>query len=438
MKHRPPASLTIAALALFASSTVARAGLHGPPPMETSAPAPTDHDTPAHAPDFQNKKLWPHFTGKEEYARQEWPKARLLVWSGGHGKWTDAGKWLENGKPAETPPDRNTDVILPAADTFYAVKAAKCHVRHVTVGRNGSIEAGKGGPANHFNIWGNCWIKEGGRIFFISPVGVWNTFVRRDGALKPPPKKDGLPPFDYGIGDKMTITKYRGASVEFLGVVGTCDEVYVAAGKTIIGPYSEFRYNAKTNNGIFEVHDGATLEMQSGSSLTIDRGTVHRSVSVYPGGTLQAGSPDRPISKDAIIRLHTSGGPGFICCTRAKMRVYSQDPTKARLVFTSRTPKKTLTGGARGIIATIGGDVELNGVVFDYFGKGGVQLTDMAMRRQWKNVTLGPHNSVKGEEIFAQAGGASYNRASKFRIYIKPALGMMKKFEDTERKPGEE
>ena len=41
---------------------------------------------------------------------------------------------MENGKLADKAPDKDTDIVLPAADTIYSVKGGRnSQVRHVTI-----------------------------------------------------------------------------------------------------------------------------------------------------------------------------------------------------------------------------------------------------------------------------------------------------------------
>lgn len=96
-----PVSMCLLVAAVLLSATAACfAPLYLAPPMRESKSKATDHDTPAHAPRFEDASLWPGLAGKEAYVKQAWPKARLLTWAGGDGNFADPSKWLENGKPA--------------------------------------------------------------------------------------------------------------------------------------------------------------------------------------------------------------------------------------------------------------------------------------------------------------------------------------------------
>ncbi|NJN05229.1 MAG: hypothetical protein HC814_00805 [Rhodobacteraceae bacterium] len=76
------------------------------------------------------------------YQTETWPAGRTLTWAspGTSGDIGDATLWLEGGKPATAPPDRNTDVVLPAAKAIYTVKGGRNNqVRHVTIEDNARI-----------------------------------------------------------------------------------------------------------------------------------------------------------------------------------------------------------------------------------------------------------------------------------------------------------
>ena len=45
-------------------------------------------------------------------------------------------------------------------------------------------------------------------------------------------------------------------------------------------------------------------------------------------------------------------------------------------------------------------DIQLNGVMFDHFLKGGIELKNPDMRSSWKNVFYGEHNEGTPDELF--------------------------------------
>jgi hypothetical protein len=352
------------------------------------------------------------------YETETWPEARELVWAnpGKGGSFRDARNWLEDGKPASARPDRETDLVLPASEKTYVVKASRgCYCRHITIEKNAAVVAAHGGGP--FTVWGNCWVKEGGRVHFVDVVGPKHTYFRLDGGewggYRFTPR--GLPdPWKQTasshIHHKMQVTKFGGGSVEFIGNVGIGDEFYLSRGKMIVS--GEFRYNgAGSGKGTFEIFDGATLELQSGGALAPHKARSSMNIfnmSIYRGGTLQAGSPERPLTADAYLRLGfegkaNSGRNGLYCGKGSKIRVFSADPEKARLVVTAavHAGNPSAEGDSRGIEVHLGGDVELDGVLFDYVRAGGIRMTDLSARESWENVFYGPHNAARPEGLFA-------------------------------------
>ncbi len=420
----------------------------------------------ADAPGYENTDVWPHAKGAP-YAAQKWEKAPRLVWAepGRDGNWQDAKSWLDTatGKPAGRAPDRHTDAVLPASAKPYTVKtSSKCNVRHVTIER-GALAVGFHNSYNNLNIWGNCWVKRGGRIHFIDVVGPEHTFLRVDNPF-PGEGSSGKYHFtpngyhnapDYcasHIHHKMSICKYGDASVEIVGTVGIGDEMYVTKGRMIIGPGAQFRYKGSRAKGTFEIFDGGTLEVQSGGLLSpFDNSpTEALNLSVYRGGTLQGGSPRRPLTSDAFIFLGMGGGEGvgLYAATGSTIRVYTADPKKARLVFSSPNaragfcdgqgrkvgnPDKS-AGNGYGTILRLAGDVQFDGVMLDYVRPGGLRPADPAMMKGWQNVFYGPHNAGAVGELLGPMRMKTdiyYHKRKydRYRQRVGKDLSEMKKFE---------
>jgi hypothetical protein len=314
---------------------------------------------------------------KPPYRTETWPKTRQLVWSspGRGGKFASAAGWLEDGKPAGRGPDKATDLVLPEAKAPYVVRARRGNAcRHLTIGKNAAIVAGhREGP---FQAWGNVWVKEGGRVHFIDIVGAKHTYLRLDGGafggFRFTPKGLSDPwkqTCSAHIHHKMQVTKFKDGSVEFIGKMAAGDEFYLSRGRMILS--GEFRWSGATAKGAFEIFDGATLEIQSGACLVPHRPTSSMgifNVSVYKGGTLQAGSPERPLTRDAFIRLgfegkSNSGRGGMYAAVGSKIKVYSADPAKARLVITAATHagKPSAEGATKGIEVQLAGEMDLTG-----------------------------------------------------------------------------
>ncbi len=421
--------------------------------------------------------------GRPAYETESWPKARLLVWAnpGRSGRFEEARNWKENGRPARRPPDKDTDLLLPAASTLYTViptykkkiiesgVVAGGDCRHATVERNACLFASHQRP---INLWGNIWVKPGGRSHFVNVRGPRNTFYRLDDGRYPAGRGSGRYGVSWGMSEaqnresilrshrthimhKMQVSKYKGASVEFIGKMGIGDEFQLQAGKMIIAPDAEFRYNGVVTKGVFEIFSGGTLELQSGATLAPYRNFNSEGIfnmSIYRGGTLQAGSPQRPISKDAYLLVGFTDDSGrknksgLYCARGSKIRVYSRNPRSARLVFSSITSRADFhdsrgrrlgdpgrsAQGNTGIQVNFGGDIQLDGVMFDYVRQGGIKLASNSMRSRWKNVIFGSHNAGRPDQLFGRmtinADIAYHKRRFDRYLLVKHALNNMKKY----------
>ncbi len=369
--------------------------------------------------------------GLPAYRRERWPAARRLIWAkpGVGGNFKDARNWREGSRTARKGPDRNTDVILPRAAKRYKVQGAGFdNVRHVIIDKNAFLI---GHHRREIRVWGNIHVKDGGYIYYICIRGPKHTFFRIDNAEFPNAKnrtkyrhttrsRSGLNRTQ--ISHKFQVCKYGDASVEFIGRFGVSDEIMVQHGKMIIN--GELRWSGVTNKGALEVYDGATLELQSGATVGPFIGENRKRVfnlNVYRNGVLQAGSPERPLTADASIMLGFAandrpGLTGLYAAKGSQVRVYSANPAKARLVFTSITSRADYhdghgkrigdptrkASGNKGITMQLAGDVALNGVMFDYVCRSGVKLADPAARKTWSNVTFGSHNAASGSDLFGR------------------------------------
>ena len=218
----------------------------------------------ADKPQFENKEAWPMLVGDEYFTKEKWPKARLLIWDAGGATKPVKGRrgepngrkpenWINaaTGKPAETLPDMDTDVILPDSDEPYVVvmgamgtKNFAC--RHLTIGRNAHLSVEAGGNCS---IFGNLWVRNGGLLTSWRNTvftGGGDTFLRydwpADGKLKKMHDKRLVTPFDpqakrtdnpwmkYGrcsrsVATYMIHDKGQGKSTEVIGYVRITDEV---------------------------------------------------------------------------------------------------------------------------------------------------------------------------------------------------------------------
>jgi hypothetical protein len=409
--------------------------------------------------------MWSEPDGTPVYKKQVWEKTRMLVWAtpGVDGNFNSAASWLEDGKPASKAPDKDTDVLLPAAEKYYMVKASGSSAcRHLTVEKGGAVIGGHPGA---FESCGNVWVKPGGMVHFIDLVGHRDTFFRNDNRF---PKLNDTSVFKMSANEvvhntpkwnpthihhKMVVAKEPLASVELVGQSGIGDEMYIAKGIFIIGPGSEFRYRA-LSKGSCEIFDGGTIQIQSGGALSVyNNGTYDAmNLSVYRGGELRAGAPDRPLKSDAFVLLGFKGSEpsedklGIYTAAGSKVRVHSSDPTRHRLVFSSITSRpdfvtsrgsqvgdpNTSAGKGAGIVLRLAGDVQLDGVVLDYIRAGGLRLADPQMRQNWKNVVFGEHNAGPESTLLGKMDIATdiyYHKRKYMRMErVNGALRDMKQF----------
>lgn len=369
---------------------------------------------------------------KPAYETETWPAGRQLVWAhpGQNGELSDVANWKNaDGSPVQSAPDRNTDIVLPAADVLYTVTGNRLNqVRHVIIEKNAKLV---GGHRNEVEIWGNCHVKADGWIHFISIRGDKHTFFRIDDAGYPDPQNGQK----YSLGQKsraewcrshishkFQVCKYGLASAEFIGNFGVSDEVMLQHGKMILS--GEFRFSGATGKGAFEIYDGGILEIQSGGRIgpfePANRKCVYN-INVYRNGTIQAGSPERPLTQDAYLLLGFAendqpGRTGLYSALGSFIRVYSEDPQKARLVISSITSVKDYADGMgrpvgnpdqkahdkTGITLQLAGDVNLNGAFLDYVCLGGIAMENPQLYKNWTTVTFGPHCADKPDSLFSQ------------------------------------
>jgi hypothetical protein len=365
------------------------------------------------------------------YETESWPSARSLTWAkpGVSGAFAEAANWLEQGQPATAAPDRNADVVLPAAAENYRVTAPpNAEVRHLTVEKNAYIEARH---RNDLQVWGNIWVKAGGRLQFVACRGPKHTFFRVDGAEFPTPEnnltflggvkgRSDKPQSSARVSHKFEIAKYGDASVELIGNIGVGDEIMVQHGRCIVS--GDLRWSGVTDKGALEVFDGAILELQSGGAVGpfISTNAKHvYNINLYRGATLRAGSPERPLTADATVFLgygpnKAPGDTGLYAAAGSVIRVHSANPKTARLVFTSLTGQPArydgngalvsaparAASGTDGLVLRLAGDVDLRGAHFDYVSENGVRLAKPEARAKWTDVTFGTRNAGAPDRLF--------------------------------------
>ncbi len=405
-------------------------------------------------PQFDNKKAWPDLVGDEYFLKQKWATGRLLIWARA-GKVVKRGgpridplspaNWIDaaTGKPAETLPDMDTDIILPDSDKPYKVafkgqKNRAC--RHITIGKNARFEPGGGGS---LSVFGNVWIRPGGSLYIyrtIKLTGAGNTFFRNDwpadGELKKLHDTGAITTFDPDNPRKPNPWSWRinrtpsvchffqhdkpGKTTEFLGYSSSRDEVGIKAGTLIVGRDSRFLCGGAAN---IDVANGAAIALMDGAMTGKTVNQFGVCCRVKSGSSITAGLPDRPIKRDGRLGVGYSnwmnmsfpdqhkGRRGnaydygrFSGSVSGKLIACPAKGSDARLVVGWQ--RISLGGGGRGVKATddfnrrfaklapkitlwIGAETEITNVRFEDLHRGGIVLPDPAAAAKWKNVTYG-------------------------------------------------
>ena len=407
----------------------------------------------ANNPQFDNKEAWPDLVGDEYFLKQEFPKTRLLIWPHAGKSFSrsnpapdplEPANWIDaaTGRPAEMPIDKDTDLLVPDAGKPYKVsfkgqKNRAC--RHLTVGKNATFEPGGGGS---LSVFGNVWIRPGGSLYVyrtLKLVGGKDTFFRNDwpadGKLKKlhdtraivpfdPANPKGGNPWSWRTDKHPSICHFfqhdkPGKTTEFIGYSSSRDEVRIISGTLIVGRDSRF-----LNGGaaIIDVAKDASIALMDGAMAgkTVNQfGGCLR----MQGGRLTAGTPDRPVTRDAHIgvgycnwmnlsfpdqRVSRRGNSydygRFSATVSGKLIGYPAEGADARLVFGWQ--RICAGGGGRGVNATdgfnqvfaklqpritiwINPDTEIENLRFEDLHRGGIVLPDAAATQEWKNVTYG-------------------------------------------------
>lgn len=400
----------------------------------------------AHAPNYDDKKLWPHLTGKEYFLKTAWPKTRVLTWAspGRGGNPTDPKNWIDKdtGQPASSPPDIDTDIILPAAESYYMVDfqngtgkkgGVNLMARCVTVGKNANLYAGDA------KTRGNVWVRRGG--YFMTDVthtfsGSDHTFYRNenDRTANSGPGGDGTYLCQYLKFDKAT----KAASAEFFGHLHTFDEFQVVSGTMIVSADSVVEMGREA---FPYIEKNAAIVLLDNAYLAKWINDLHCYDMEVRGGTLQAGLPDRPLTRSARFLIGpknftNSKAPagkdaerqnGITLYPGATLRTISADVKKARLII-GALPKEYpvvfrrsaigskayaaekanpankalldwLDSLPSGIDMQVAATAVIDGVELDGFRKGGLMLENGASAAGWKNVIYGPNNLAKPAEL---------------------------------------
>ena len=397
-------------------------------------------------PQYGDKKVWPTLVGDEYFQKTKWKKARLLIWSPpgfqGGGKVSSReqnlpANWINaaTGKRAVTAPDMDTDVIFPDSEKAYSVRGKGFVCRHLTLGRNIDFQPGGG---RNLSVFGNLWIRPGAKMYVYRAlcfVGSSDTFFRqdwpKDGKLKklhdegttfaydPKQKRDNRP---WWAGSVCRYFRHDkpGKTTEAIGYARNADEMRILSGTFIIGRDSRFLCGGTSTaaigkGGIIALMDGA-MHGHACNQSRLD-------CSVAEGGAITAGTPDRPIKRDARIGvgyrnwMNTSfpdqkvDARGGTTCYglmggsfSGKLIGYPAANSDAKLVVgwqgisfgglgrgtkVTENFKEAFTKLPPKITIWLGENAEVENVRFEDLHRGGIVLPDASAVAKWKNVTFG-------------------------------------------------
>ncbi len=451
-----PSLLILSLLIPPAAGAASPASAPPPAAWAKAAEAPDYEKATAGEPDYSNKALWP-LTGKERFLKEKWAKTRVLIWahpgeSGADGdrgierQVFDCKNWIDaaTGKPPAKLLDKETDVLLPASDKPYVVSYRKGGQEHSPVAlRHLTIGAGATWRTSGLKVLGNVWIKRGGRMSnhgSFTMLGATHTFCRNDnGDPSVPQRTEGS-----GISQYISFNK-PGGSCEFLGAFATNDEFRIYAGAFIIGRDSRVQPG---RNATPTVSKDATLALLDGAAFGKWCNQIHF-IDLHMQGTLQGGLPERPLTRDAHVGVTYQNPNGtrfyrddidtwpekkqmedplvpLLFHEGSRIRTYSTDLRAACLVvgwagleakdyYTSKLLFRRMSkAGQEYLVQQLGklpkyitagfaDGVEVDGVRFSRFLKGGILLADPAVRASWKNVFYGDDNQTPPEQLYRKA-----------------------------------
>ena len=391
----------------------------------------------------QKNVLWGDVPGKGQYgkyAKQEWPDCPAMIWArpGVSGLRFTGANWLdETGTPCFEVPlisQRNVrsdnppiDMLMPAADTRYiaggwggAGNEGTPPSRHLTIEYNATYGI-------TYNVQGNLWMKHGSGLvgkhrgrFFNEQPNV-HRFIRLDGD-RAGGKDKLIESRDACIGQWGHFAAGENSTLEMIGQIrSAADRLYIAGSGAFI--LSEGSFLSDGNRSAISIAPGATLALLQDAKVGYEAAFQRDCcASIWIGGTLMIGLPDKPIYKD--MPLYLSGvtkdrinrGPGggmriagasFVLSDKGRFAVHSTDPKKTRVIFKMHDSERAKDAGKRynrdgqpgGLICYFGGKAELNGVMFDNVHPGGI-IAPPAVWKTWKNVFYGKNNLAGPEKLY--------------------------------------
>lgn len=410
-----------------------------------AADAPAYKSASAHDPHYEDAKLWPPDSKKSYYARQVWPKGRLWVWAKPGLSMNEGGKplepknWLEDGKLAMTPCDADTDFDFPSAPNNKAYyvnlggnKSQVTWRRHLTINAGANISWLHGAR-------GNTWIKKGGSLMVLSYIGGdKDAFIRNDNDKS------------WWMVDHFYFSKEPKASIEVIGPFSVDDSFHFNSGMTILAEGSIITPQARCT---LNVQENATLVLLSGATYRKQANQTF-GCDLIVRGKLMAGLPERPLTSDCFLGLSWKGKARFqkvegwrveraddvalivmpaiaqniysdkggwqnIPRPAGSLKVYSTDPAKARLVLDWNGLEiggETKKGGMENyeklsqlkehfVEIYLLGNVELNGVLLNHIGLGGIIVENPTDFIQSRNITWGKDNAGTPAELLKKWDG---------------------------------
>ncbi len=385
--------------------------------------------------------LWADVPGKGQigaYGTQKWPKVPLMIWRrpGQSGTRFVAANWLdETGRPyfqLPTAVDSKAldlpvaDILLPSSAVYYQVVGDRpqWRCRHMVVENNAHFFL-------TFNITGNVWMKDGSRMQapwfgrYTNNKRDLHRFLRFDGMRIDRPRNGEVP--GRGHFNISQWGQYRtapGGTIELIGTNMVTDQFSVGGeGKVII---SENSHLAPGNRTAFAIMPEATVVLLQDARIGCETtATLGGKASVWVGGTLMIGTPQRPITRDMIFAVTgidekfilrqpaeniRCPGVSFLVGEKGRFVVHTVDPTKARVVFKMHEGEKARArgkgrgdfGDPKGIVLDFLGEAKLNGVVFDNVLEDGIMVSP-EQRAIWKNVSYGTNNLAEPEKLYWSA-----------------------------------
>jgi len=395
------------------------------------------------------REMWEGLVDAEPFLREQ-PVGRVLVWAepGEHGSGFEAGNWLEDGEPADAPPDEQTTIVLPPSPDGepYVVgvggpNAEPFVIRHAWIGDLAALDAGYntgrygwslvGGWDNAIHLYGNLMTEGTGYVYgHLHFAGPGDAFIRIDPDCPEPWVRS------------MHIDKSDGGSLTVLARDwGTAmGGIAVQRGTLVVGPDSELLFNigieprmsaslpGANNNKLrrdsnlnpmrnfVHVHEAGGLTLRSGASIHKARPHDRLVPDFRIEGTFRAGMPQFPLERSATVGLTLAEGPsgflrqpgGFYLQRHGQFEVESADPAQARLVFDSFEDGEA-EGEQRGIAVYFEKPVELQHVRFHRLRQGGLVMPGIeeALSR-WEAVTFAEDNAGARASLLAPLPEASF------------------------------